>query len=378
MPAMIWAVLALVVVGCAISLSATALLVRLGRAVGTLDTPGAAGHEKDRLRDVPNIGGVGIFVSIVAPMAIGLAALWLVDDSVWASRLPALAEHLPRIRESMPTAVALLVCLTAVHAIGLVDDRRSVPAWPKLVVQVIAASVMAIWFEVRLLELLGPVPSVIVTVLWIVTITNAINFLDNMDGLAGGVSAIAATFFMVATLLNAQWFIAATLALLVGGLIGFLVFNFPPARIFMGDGGSLVIGFLLAVLIARTTFYNPDQADYALGTAWYGLFMPVVVLAVPMYDLITVTAIRLSQGRSPFVGDQQHFSHRLVKRGLSKRGAVVVIWGATGVTAIGGISLGSLKPWQAILVGVQTLLVLLVIALFEHASRHATGRGEAL
>ena len=90
-------------------------------------------------------------------------------------------------------------------------------------------------------------------------------------------------------------FIAATLALLVGGLAGFLVFNFPPARIFMGDGGSLVIGFLLAVLTARTTFYQPEGSG--LGSAWYGVFMPIVILAVPLYDLVSVTLIRLRQGR---------------------------------------------------------------------------------
>jgi UDP-GlcNAc:undecaprenyl-phosphate GlcNAc-1-phosphate transferase len=181
---------------------------------------------------------------------------------------------------------------------------------------------------------------------------------------------------MVARILNHQWFIAATLALLVGALLGFLVFNFPPAKIFMGDGGSLVVGFLLAVLTARTTFYNPAETDYALGTAWYGVFMPLVVLAIPLYDLLVVTAIRLGQGKSPFVGDQQHFSHRLVERGLSSRAAVLVIWGATAVTGMSGIALGRLAPWQAVLVGVQTLLVLGVIGLLEHASRPSRAASE--
>ncbi len=176
---------------------------------------------------------------------------------------------------------------------------------------------------------------------------------------------------MAAAIVNHQWFIAAMLAALVGALVGFLVFNFPPARVFMGDGGSLVVGFLLAALTVRTTFYDPTQVETAFGTAWYGLFMPLVVLAIPLYDFATVTVIRLRQGKSPFVGDLQHFSHRLVERGLSRRGAVLVIWGLTAVTGIGGVSLGSLAPWQAALVGVQTFLVLMVIALFEHASRLA-------
>ena len=375
MTPMVWPVLALVAVGFFISLPLSWILIRVGARWGKLDTAGSAGHLKTDLRAVPNIGGIAIYLALALPLAVGLLVLNLAGGEFFESHLPAVAQHLPRVRQSTPTAVAMLLCLTALHVTGLIDDRRGLSAWPKLLVQIAAAAVM-VRFDVRLLELLGPIPSVLITILWIVAVTNAINFLDNMDGLAGGVSAIAAALFMAAAILNHQWFIAGTLALLLGALIGFLVFNFPPAKIFMGDGGSLVIGFVLAVLTARTTFYDPDQADYALGTAWYGLFMPVVVLAIPLYDFTTVTLIRLVQGKSPFVGDQQHFSHRLVLRGLSKRGAVVVIWGATAVTGIGGISMGSLRPWQAVLVGVQTLLVLMVIALLEHASRRAADRGD--
>jgi UDP-GlcNAc:undecaprenyl-phosphate GlcNAc-1-phosphate transferase len=375
MPAMVWPVLCLIGVALAISLPLTAILIRAGHRLNTLDSAGARGHVKTELRRVPNIGGIAIFAAVAIPLAGGLVALSIIGEEQWRSWLPALAEHLPRLRESMPSAWALLACLFVLHIVGLLDDRRSLPPGPKLLMQLAAAAMMTIWFDVRLLTVLGDVPSIAITILWIVAITNAINFLDNMDGLAAGVSAIAATMFMVATLLNEQWFIAATLALLIGGVLGFLVFNFPPAKIFMGDGGSLVIGFLLAVLTARTTFYDPAQSDYALGTSWYGVFMPVIVLAVPLYDFVVVTFIRLKQGRSPFLGDQQHFSHRLVERGLSRRGAVIVIWGATLITAVGGIALGSLRPWQAILVGVQTIAVLVVIALLEHASRHAA-RGD--
>lgn len=376
---MIWLVLLLIVIGLAISLPTTALLIRWGHRTNLLDSHGSAGHVK-QLRPVPNIGGIAIYLAVSLPMLVGLAAVWLLDQESIRRIAPGIADFLPRIKESTPTALAMLACLTALHITGLFDDRRSLGPRTKLIVQFVTAGIMTIWFDVRLLTILdgylpfGQAPSIIATIIWIVAITNAINFMDNMDGLAGGVSAIAAALFMVATILNAQWFIAATLALLIGGLIGFLIFNFPPAKIFMGDGGSLVVGFLLAILTARTTYYDPGQPDYALGGGWYGLFMPVIVLAIPLYDFISVSLIRIKQGKSPFVGDQQHFSHRLVQRGLSKRGAVVVIWGATAVTGIAGISLGSLQGWQAVLVGVQTILVLMIIALLEHASRRAVAR----
>lgn len=376
MHGMVTPVLLLIVVGLAVSLPITALLVCLGHTRGLLDTPGAKGHHK-QLRPVPNIGGIAIYSSVALPLALGLAALWSIDEDTWRRWVPALVDHLPRIQQSTPTVIALLACMTVLHVVGLVDDRRSLGPAIKFAAQFAVAAAMVIWFDVRLLTLLdhhlplGQAPSIVVTILWIIAVTNAINFMDNMDGLAAGVGAIAAALFMVATILNAQWFIAATLALLIGGLIGFLIFNFPPAKIFMGDGGSLVIGFVLAVLTARTTYYDPQQTDYALGGAWYGVFMPLIVLAIPLYDFVTVSFIRIRQGKNPFVGDQQHFSHRLVQRGLSRRAAVIVIWSATAVTGIGGIALGSLRPWQAALVGMQTILVLMIIALLEHVSRRA-------
>jgi UDP-GlcNAc:undecaprenyl-phosphate GlcNAc-1-phosphate transferase len=382
---MVWPVLALILVGLAISLPLTATLVRLGRRANLLDSAGAAGHAK-QLRRVPNIGGIAIYAGVMLPMVVGLLAFELIPAGTLRGFAPGLNDDLlARIGESTPTAIVMLACMTLLHVIGLIDDRRSLGPMPKFAVQFGCAFSMAMFFDVRLLTLLddqlpaAPWPSVIVTMLWIVAITNAINFMDNMDGLAGGVSAIAAALFMIATILNAQWFIAGTLALLIGALAGFLIFNFPAphARIFMGDGGSLVVGFLLAVLTARTTYYNPDEPDFALGGGWYGVFMPVIVLAIPLYDFITVTTIRLVQGKSPFVGDQQHFSHRLVQRGLSKRGAVLVIWSMTAVTGIGGISLGSLRAWQAILVGAQTMLMLMIIWGLEHASRHVIGERRA-
>lgn len=372
-------ILLLIPVAFAFSLTLTLLLVRTGRRLGTLDTAGSTGHEKAEIRDVPNIGGIAIVAAVVVPLLAALGVLHAFDAERLLELVPALrsgdedpAWNINRARESTPLALAMLGGALALHVMGLVDDRRGLGPLVKLGVQFVVAIVLVVFFDVRLLTVLPPLLSIALTVLWIVAITNAINFMDNMDGLAGGVTVIAGSLFLVATLVNGQWFIAATLALLVGGVLGFLTRNLPPAKIFMGDGGSLVIGYLLAVLTARTTFLHPE-----LGGGWYGVFMPLIVLAVPLYDFVTVTVIRLREGKSPFVGDQRHFSHRLVQRGLSPRGAVVVIWSATAVTGIGGIALGRLLPWQAALVVVQTLLVLGSLAIFEHASRRSVRGDEA-
>jgi UDP-GlcNAc:undecaprenyl-phosphate GlcNAc-1-phosphate transferase len=222
---------------------------------------------------------------------------------------------------------------------------------------------------------IGRWPSVIVTVLWITAITNAFNFLDNMDGLSAGVAAVCTTAFLVTALSIQQWFVAATLALLLGALLGFLVFNFPPAKIFMGDSGSLLIGFVLGVLTVRTTYLRPGQ-NFAAG--WYSIFAPVIVLALPLYDLIVVSIIRLARGKSPFVGDTNHFSHRLVARGMSRRTAVLCLYLITACTSIAAVLLPHVdSSFAALLIASQTLLILGVVGLLEqHPLRIEIGRGE--
>ena len=383
----------------------------LGRRALLHDSAGSAGHAKV-LRRVPNIGGVAIFVTVAGLMLIGLGvaarnadpdAPCLVRDGFAGA-----AVHMQGIRDQTPMALGLLGCLLVLHVMGLIDDRRAVNARLKLAVMAAAAGAMVIGFDCRLLTMLdahagGPWASWAVTIAWFVVVTNAMNFIDNMDGLSAGVGVTASGFFLAAALMHGQWFIAAALAVLIGALLGFLVFNFPwggllgagstdprtgqwhgepgqwhggagPSRgrgatIFMGDGGSLVVGFLLAFLTVRTTYVDPT-----LGGGWYGVFMPLCVLAVPLYDFVSVCVIRVSQGRSPMVGDQQHFSHRLRARGLSVVRTLAVICGCCAVTGVGGLLLGSASAWQAVAIGVQTLLVLALLALYEHGSGKA-GRG---
>lgn len=376
---MLYLILLALFVGFIVSASLVAALIVTGRKAGMLDTAGSTGHDK-ALRSIPNIGGVGIFLGAVGPLVVGLALLSM-SGSVWQVFPEFARPSAELVATSLPTWIAIVTVALVLHVMGLVDDRRSLGAGLKLLMQIVLAACLVLLFDVRLLQLLddlgtiGWVCSVVLTILWLVVITNAFNFLDNMDGLAAGVGAIAALVLVVATMMNAQWFISISLALLVGAQVGFLLFNFPPAKIFMGDGGSLVIGWLLAVATVRTTFVDTADPDYALGSAWYGVLMPVVVLAVPLYDFTSVVVVRTLQGRSPFVGDQQHFSHRLVTRGLSSRRAVLVIWALALATGMSGILLGSARPWMAVLIGVQTLFLLGILAVLELGTRQAESDG---
>lgn len=379
---MITIVFLLIIPAFVVSVIGTYFAKRLGVRLGSLDSPGSEGHVKIEIRCVPNIGGIAIVAGILLPIIAGMVFFFGVSDSanlsgsaIWSL----LSEHIEGIHERLPMIASLVGCVLGLHVLGLVDDRRPLGPWPKLVVQAIASLVMIVFFDTRLLTMLdgvaglgilAPWLSVVITLLWFLVVTNAINFMDNMDGLAAGVGAIASGLFLVAACLNEQWFIAATLALLFGSLVGFLIFNFPPASIFMGDGGSLVIGYLLAFLTTRTTYYNGSDA----GGVWYGVLMPVVILAVPLYDLISVSVIRIRQGKSPLVGDQQHFSHRFVMRGFSVKAAVLMIWGCTLATGLGGVMLSRLESWQAVLVGVQTIVILGFIAIYEREALRSVER----
>lgn len=363
-----------------LSLALTLLVRALGRRNALLDSPGAAGHAKE-LRGVPNIGGVAIFWALVAPL-LAAAAVVELNPRLLTSIVPDASIHVDGARTQLSLLLAMLGAALLLHVVGLVDDRSALPPAPKFVAQFLAAALVVLPFDVRILTLLdahvgGPWLSIALTMLWIVVITNAMNFMDNMDGLSGGVAATAAAGLLVAALLAGQWFVAATIAVLIGALAGFLTFNFPfterrSATIFMGDGGSLVIGFVLAVLAIRVT-YVPRPDAGAPGTLLdlgapgaLAMLAPLCSLAIPLYDLVAVSFIRLSQGRSLLVGDRQHFSHRLRATGLSVRRTVLVICGCTAITGISGVLLTRAHHVQSILALLQVALVLVLLALYEH------------
>jgi UDP-GlcNAc:undecaprenyl-phosphate GlcNAc-1-phosphate transferase len=302
-------------------------------------------------------------------MVAGVIGFSVLDPSSLPSILEPIETHLPGLRSMLPLGWTLIACVLGLHVLGLIDDRRPMGPWLKLVIMLLPGLIFACCFDTRLMTLLdahvgGTWLSIVITVLWFTAIINAMNFIDNMDGLSGGIATVAGSMLLIATLLNGQWFVAAICGLLVGSVLGFLVFNFPPARTFMGDGGSLVIGLLLAFLTVRTTYTPLDDST----GGWYAVLMPVVILAVPLYDFVSVTLIRLYQGKSPFVGDMQHFSHRMRDRGLGARSTILVIYALTLATGISGLLMTRAQAWQAIMLGLQVLAIICAIALFEYRS----------
>jgi UDP-GlcNAc:undecaprenyl-phosphate GlcNAc-1-phosphate transferase len=262
--------------------------------------------------------------------------------------------------------IIVLCCIFTLFVLGLWDDKRRLGPYFKLAVQFAVAFVAAFAADIRLEFFIHSklVTSMLSTV-WIVLIINVFNFLDNMDGASAGIATIVAAILFTAAAISGQVFIGALALLFIGTLLGFLVFNFPPAKIFMGDAGSLPLGFVLAVISLRTTYYHQ-----AASGPWYPVFIPLISMAVPLYDFVTVTALRLSQGKSPFVGDTQHFSHRLRKLGLTDTQTTLALYLATLTTGIGATFLYQVNLAGAILIFTQTILVLLIIAVLESTAKN--------
>ncbi len=336
---------------------------------GFTDKPG--GHKKHQ-SPVALGGGIAIVVAVCVPLLAGTAAAWILAPAAGSTAdravahapgyLPqVIATHLEGIASKLTTITGIVFGAVILHIVGLFDDRRALGPWPKFIAQFAVALLVAGPLGIRAVEAL-PMPwPVVLTVLWIVAITNAFNFLDNMDGLSAGVGAIAAAILAVASMWAGQVFVPVMALVLSGALWGFLLFNFHPARIFMGDAGSLVIGYMLAVLTVLTTYYDPAQ-----GLTPLGVMVPVVLLAVPLYDVISVVIHRIRLGVSPLKGDRRHFSHRLVAKGMSTRGAVLTIYLATATTGLSAVVLPRVDWPSAVLLLVQCLCVVVMIAILEH------------
>jgi len=342
---------------------ATILTRRIARRTGMLDRPG--GH-KAHGRVVPLLGGCAIFVAIALPVlvATALASLW--SRSGAPAWLPDdLARHIPGAARKVPMALGILAGAAVLHVMGLLDDRKGLGPWTKLAVQFIVAAAVTGLCGVRVLTVAGEAVSVVVSTLWLVAVINALNFLDNMDGLSAGVGAICAAGLLGVAAVMGQVFVSAWLCLLLGALLGFLPHNLPPARSFMGDSGSLVIGYFLGVLTCLTTFVAPGQTYYL-----YGIFVPLALLAVPLYDTLSVIVLRLREGVSPLAGDRRHFSHRLVRRGITTWRALGTIYLCTAVTAASACLLALVRSnLAAVLVFVQVAGILLIVALLEAGGR---------
>lgn len=329
---------------------------RLARKWNIMDIPKCEQH-KLHSNATPLLGGLAMFLAWVGTFA--LAAL----GRQVASGFPELAEGLKGVPLAMPHLITLILCATAAVLLGLYDDRHSMKAWKKLIGQILIAAVTATWGGVSITLFIGiPAVSWLITVFWIVLIFNATNFFDNMDGLAVGTSTIAFVFFAFAAAVNQQFFVASLAALSAGAGAGFWLFNRAPASIFMGDSGSHLLGYLLAVISAKVTYYTPG-----VSTTKFTLLIPLFILAIPLLDALTVVLIRLHNRQPIYVGDHNHISHRFMHMGLTRPQAVTMVHLLALISGLGALPLLWGEIRTCFLLIIQGLLLFSLITYLQCA-----------
>lgn len=335
---------------------------RLAIRLGVIDQPqGRKAHGQP----TPLLGGLAIYGAFMLTLVIHVAAYFSFQQGGWfAQAFPFLPGEIGRLVHTLPKLLAISAGATLMVVLGFVDDRRGLNFSYKIkfAIQILAAGLL-VAAGVRTDLMPSPFLNALVTMVWVVGITNAFNLLDNMDGLSAGVALIAAAMLLVITIAQDQFFSAMALCLLAGALLGFLRYNFPPARIFMGDTGSLFIGFLLAALSITSSYVVPQSASMIPA------MMPLLVLSLPIFDTLSVIIIRLRERRPIFEGDRRHFSHRLVDLGMTPRGAVVFIYLVAATIGIVAALLPYLPLWGEILVLLHTVLVYVMITVLVHIAR---------
>jgi UDP-GlcNAc:undecaprenyl-phosphate/decaprenyl-phosphate GlcNAc-1-phosphate transferase len=348
-----------------ISVVLTPLVRRWAVQRAFVDNPAVSAH-KSHKKPVAFGGGIAITVAALLPIAAALIAA-IVLQRVHAERAQLLAawssqwtSFIGGVVAKAPEALAVLAGALIMHLLGIIDDHHPLSPMAKLTVQIGVALMLAGGFGIRAATMLGPVPSTVLTVLWIVALTNAFNFIDNMDGLAAGVAAITALVLAGSALAAGQLFVPCLLLLVAGAVLGFLVYNFPPASIFMGDAGSLVVGYLLAVGAVLITYYYPTQQHTP-----FAIIVPLLVFAIPIYDMASVVVRRARLGVSVFRGDKRHFSHRLVQLGMNRTAAVLTIYLATAATALPAVLVPKLSWGGGVLILVQCICIVSIIAILE-------------
>ena len=255
---------------------------------------------------------------------------------------------------------AVLIPAVLMGVIGLVDDIKKLSPWPRFIAQNLFGLVIAIVL-IATSTLGSPTGNtlidVAITTLWIVGITNSINFFDNVDGGASGTIAISSLFLFFLALQGGQYAIAALSLVLSGATTGFLLWNKPPARIYMGDAGALFLGILIATLTLR---FDPNPINLSASFS-----LPILLLAVPILDTSVAVISRLRRRISPFQGGQDHLSHRLMRAGLSKKQAVLSLWILSAFYCFIAIALSN-APYdlEIIIVAVAVVIWTLSFSLF--------------
>ena len=320
-----------------LSFAATPLVKRFAHRVGAIDVP--RDSRRIHKKPVPRLGGLAIFIGFLLSVLI-------------------FADITAQVRGILLGAVIIVI-------LGVIDDIIQLRAYIKFLVQIAAASV-AVLHGILLETFVNPFVfgsveyvhlgylAIPITIIWIVGITNSVNLIDGLDGLAVGVSAISSTVMLIIALIVAEMNVAIIIAALAGACIGFMPYNLNPAKIFMGDTGALLLGYVLATISILGLF-----KFYAV----LSLAVPFLVLALPLVDTVFAFFRRLIKGKNPMSPDRGHFHHRLIDMGLSQKQAVAILYAVSGLFGLIAVVLITSEGLR-LLVFIFAVLIAALIAFF--------------
>ncbi len=333
---------------------------KIARLFNLVDHPGA---RKIHAAPVPYLGGASIFFAVWGILVAGMIFMYYGSEMVdYLNRYP--FRYLANIEIVRREIAGLFIGSLIIFLVGLVDDWRKLSPLQKILGQCIAALVV-FFFDIRITFFLpSPWMHLLLTVFWVVLITNTFNLLDNMNGLSSGVAVIVSFFLWVIAVLTHQFLISILLVIFGASVLGFWFHNFRRGSIFLGDAGSLFLGFFLSIIVVLQTFAVRQEHP------WLVFFLPFSIFALPLYDTLSVVFIRLKKGASPFQGDKNHFSHRLVNLGLSREGAVCFIYLVcimTGFTSLAFLASQTLA--LHLLFILQLALLFVIISILEYLGR---------
>lgn len=315
----------------------TPLVRRFAYKIGAVDVP----RDKRRVhkRPTPRIGGLAIIFGFL------VAIISFNDD--WSREF-----------------VSVLIGAGILGILGVIDDCKNLDAKLKFVVQILASLIVVLYGDIRISVISNPnvfseapfvlLPqwlSITVTVLWIVFMTNAVNFIDGLDGLAAGVSAIMSMSLVFIAITYHEYGIALMGLALMGSCFGFLPFNFNPAKIFMGDTGSMFLGYMLSVLSVQGMFKSYAVISFAV---------PIIMLGLPLFDAMFAMLRRILTGKNPMSADRGHLHHRLYDMGFSQKQTVFILYAISGVLGITSILLAEQRFLRAMLLLICVLIFLLI------------------
>lgn len=333
------------------------LVKRIALRFNILDLPN---ERKMHNAPKPKLGGLAIYISIIVIIGINTALIFIFQSNPYLNHyFPFIPEQIPLLLNKSYTLAMIFLGSTVVLIIGILDDIEGINFSYKLKFSgQLLAVVIVIMGGVKTDFMPTPFLNYFITGLWIIGITNAFNLLDNMDGLSAGVAVISSLILAVVLAGQGQFFSAMILFVYAGSIAGFLPYNFYPSKIFMGDTGSLFIGFLIGSLTITSSYVTEESASLI------PVIMPVVILSIPLYDTFSVIFIRLIEGRPLFIGDKSHFSHRLLARGMSEKGVVLFIYLIAFCVGVTATLLPSLSVWGSIIVLLQTFIIYTLITIF--------------